>query len=77
MSRNLWRVEVDRHTCIGSGLCVGSAPDDFHLGLGRQSQPRLEVVEASDAILEAAENCPVEAILLADAADGAVLFPPE
>ncbi|NUU25202.1 MAG: ferredoxin [Streptomycetaceae bacterium] len=72
-----WRVEVDRSVCIGSGMCVGSAPDDFELDAGRQSHPRLEILNASDGIMEAAESCPVEAISIVDAESGETLFPPE
>ncbi|MCF2532764.1 ferredoxin [Yinghuangia soli] len=72
-----WRVEVDRSVCIGSGMCIGSAPDDFKLDAGRQSHPRLEILPSSDAVMEAAESCPVEAISIFDAETGATLFPPD
>jgi ferredoxin len=72
-----WRVEVDRSVCIGSGMCVGSAPADFSLDTGRQSHPRESVMPGSDEIMEAAESCPVEAISIFDADSGKVLFPPE
>lgn len=72
-----WRVEVDRSVCIGSGMCIGSAPDDFKLDAGRQSHPRLEILDSSEAIMEAAESCPVEAISIVDAESGETLFPPE
>ncbi|MEZ0091736.1 ferredoxin [Streptacidiphilus sp. EB129] len=72
-----WRVEVDRSVCIGSGLCVASAPDGFRLDSARQSHPQAEEADASEALLAAAESCPVEAITLrlADTADP--VFPPE
>jgi len=72
-----WRVEVDRSVCIGSGMCIGSAPTDFKLDAGRQSHPRAEAMDASDEILEAAESCPVEAISIVEIASGKTVFPPD
>ncbi|MYW05143.1 ferredoxin [Streptomyces sp. SID3343] len=72
-----WRVEVDRSVCIGSGMCIGSAPADFKLDAGRQSHPRAEEMDASDEILEAAESCPVEAISIIEVATGKTVFPPD
>ncbi|WP_436776520.1 ferredoxin [Yinghuangia sp. YIM S09857] len=68
---------VDRSICIGSGMCVGGAPGDFTLGADRQARPRAEDMTASDAIMEAAESCPVEAIGIVSVATGAQVFPPE
>ena len=72
-----WRVEVDRSVCIGSGLCVASAPDGFRLDGGRQSHPVKEETDASEALLAAAESCPVEAIALRIAGSSEPVFPPE
>ncbi|MEY9965449.1 ferredoxin [Streptacidiphilus sp. MAP12-16] len=72
-----WRVEVDRSVCIGSGLCVASAPDGFRLDGGRQSHPVTEEADASEALLAAAESCPVEAIALRIAGSSEPVFPPE
>lgn len=72
-----WRVEVDRSVCIGSGMCVGGAPHDFTLDSGRKSYPVHEVTDSSEAIMDAAESCPVEAITIVDAETGEAVFPPE
>lgn len=67
--------EVDADTCIGSQMCVSIAPDsyvfDLHEGVSRF------VPGASDAaaILEAAEMCPVQAILVRDTDDDAQVHP--
>ena len=63
--------------CIGSGMCVGSAPDLFELDTSRQSHPRNERVDDAPAVWAAAENCPVEAIKIRDADTGEELFPGE
>ncbi|MDQ1011094.1 ferredoxin [Streptomyces sp. NPDC002867] len=72
-----WRVEVDRGVCIGSGMCVGHAPDGFRLDTARQSHPRAEAADASEEVLAAAENCPVEAITITLLDSGETVFPPE
>ncbi|WP_328678421.1 ferredoxin [Streptomyces sp. NBC_00322] len=72
-----WHVEVDRSVCIGSGMCVGHAPDGFWLDSGRQSHPRAEDADANERILAAAENCPVEAIAITLLESGEPVFPPE
>jgi ferredoxin len=72
-----WRVTVDADLCIGSGSCVMQAPEAFELGAARQSCPRHEVQAPSDTVLEAAENCPVEAIRIVEEGTDRAVFPPE
>ncbi|MFE5797202.1 ferredoxin [Streptomyces sp. NPDC056503] len=72
-----WRVEVDRGVCIGSGMCVGHAPDGFRLDTARQSHPVRPEADAGERILAAAEGCPVEAILITLADGGEPVYPPE
>ncbi|MFE0190600.1 ferredoxin [Streptomyces sp. NPDC059008] len=72
-----WRVEVDRSVCIGSGMCVGAAPDGFRLDTARQSHPVAPEADATESVLAAAEGCPVEAIIITVAGSGEAVFPPE
>ncbi|MEV7470628.1 ferredoxin [Streptomyces kronopolitis] len=72
-----WRVEVDRGVCIGSGMCVATAPDGFRLDTARQSHPVAPETDAAADILAAAEGCPVEAITVTLAGSGEAVFPPE
>ncbi|MFE0171897.1 ferredoxin [Streptomyces sp. NPDC059002] len=72
-----WHVEVDRSVCIGSGMCVTTAPGGFTLDSARQSHPTAPETDANERILEAAEGCPVEAITITLAGSGEVVFPPE
>ncbi len=57
-------VQVDRDLCIGSGDCVDTVPDVFQL----DSEDKAVVVDpdgaSTDAVLEAAANCPVTAIFV-------------
>ncbi|CAM5467129.1 MULTISPECIES: ferredoxin [Streptomyces] len=72
-----WHVEVDRSLCIGSAQCRHHAPDDFRLDSARQSHPAEPDTDAAEQILAAAENCPVEAIVITLLGSGEAVFPPE
>jgi ferredoxin len=72
-----WNVEVDRSVCIGSAQCVHRAPDAFHLDSAMQSHPAAPETDANEEILEAAEGCPVEAIMITLLGSGEPVFPPE
>lgn len=63
----LWTLSIDQTVCIGSGRCVGLAPDLFELGQNYRSHPRVETVVAGGLAMDAAMSCPVEAITLTDA----------
>jgi ferredoxin len=69
-----WRITVDKHTCIGSAVCVGTVPSRFRL-VNDKSEPVDDVIEPDDEVIGAAESCPMEAILVADADTGEVLAP--
>ncbi|RKT53115.1 ferredoxin [Saccharothrix australiensis] len=68
-----WSVEVDSAACIGSGMCAGMAPDHFRLE-GSTATPVSRLVEPDDVVVDAAESCPMEAILVRDS-DGSKLAP--
>ncbi|MCI2416296.1 ferredoxin [Saccharopolyspora sp. K220] len=70
-----WSIEV-ADTCIGSGMCVGVAPDHFDLVDG-YSCAKQEIVEPAEEVVDAAESCPVEAILVKDTETGRVVAPEE
>jgi ferredoxin len=76
VSETKWRVTIDTDLCIGSGGCVSRAPEGFELDAARQGCARHELLAASDAVLDAAENCPVEAILIVEEGSGLAVFPP-
>jgi len=70
-----YRIEIDRRACIGSGMCTASAPDRFLLDGGRAAATSDLPFPADENVLDAAESCPAEAILVRDAASGKVLAP--
>ena len=68
-----YRIKVDREVCQGSGLCAGIAPDHFEVDGTFRVRPLVEVAEANEALLDAAQCCPTEAITIIDADTGEVL----
>ena len=68
------RIEVDRELCFGFGDCVDTAPKVFAL----DEHDKAIVIDPDgasfDRIVEAAQNCPVDAITITDA-DGVQLYP--
>jgi ferredoxin len=64
-----WRIEVDRDTCIGSGICAASAGAYFRL-VNDRSTPVAAEVDEDEVVRDAAEQCPMEAIRVVDAATG-------
>jgi len=67
-------VEVDEGRCIGVGYCETCAPAMFRLNARRIA----EVIDPDGAddetILEAAQKCPVDAIIV-ETQDGRLLWP--
>jgi ferredoxin len=67
LSRTYWmpmNVEIIRSQCCGSGFCVDLAPDVFALD-SKQRAIVLDPEAASrEVLLEAAEACPCEAIVV-------------
>lgn len=57
-------VAVDRGTCIGNGVCLALAPRAFALDESMRAVVRDPTAESYDALIAAAESCPVQAIYL-------------
>lgn len=58
-------VRIDKDLCTGCGLCVDTSPDVFEL---ENESAKVKVTEIPDdqieLVREAADNCPVEAIMI-------------
>ena len=65
-ARNRIALEVDRSLCFGFGDCVDTAPAVF--ALDEENTAYVIDPDAADVelILEAAQNCPVDAIFVTD-----------
>ena len=68
------QIEVDRGLCFGFGDCVDTAPTVFALDEHNIATVIDPNGAKQDLIFEAAQNCPVDAILITDA-DGVQLYP--
>ena len=69
------RVRVDHNLCVGNAMCETFAPNVFRLNEDRQSEAVNPAGDSEEKILEAAENCPMSAIIVEDAETGEQLFP--
>jgi ferredoxin len=67
-------IEIDRELCYGFGDCVSAQPDVFEL----DPDEKAVVIDPNgadqDDLIEAASNCPVNAITIR-AASGEELYP--
>ncbi|GAA2443918.1 hypothetical protein GCM10010191_70710 [Actinomadura vinacea] len=70
-----WTVTFDRHLCVGTGLCAATAPGELDLDERGKGRATAEPLPASEAVLDAAESCPVEAITITDTDTGRRVFP--
>jgi ferredoxin len=59
------KVRIDADLCTGCGACVDDVPDVFSMGdeVAEVTQPNVPQ-ELEEAVQEAAEGCPVEAIIV-------------
>ena len=74
MPRKL-KITVDTNVCVGNATCEIFASNTFALNEDRQSMVTNPNGDPEEKVLEAAENCPVSAITVADAETGETLFP--
>ena len=71
-----WTVTVDRDACIGAGVCAGAAPRQIKIRDGEGVRLAPETAP-DEAVIDAADMCPMSAITVRDAASGALLAPEE
>jgi ferredoxin len=70
------RIAIDYDRCVGSGICVLTAPHVFEFNDQRQSSVIDPTGDPEELVLEAAHGCPQMAIFVEDADTGERLFPP-
>jgi len=69
------RIRVDHLLCVGNQMCETYAPNVFRMNDNRQSEVVDPAGDHEEKIMEAAENCPMSAIIVEDAETGEQLFP--
>jgi ferredoxin len=74
VAQERWRISVDRDVCQGTGMCSSVAGRYFELS-GGYSRALADEVDPDQDIVDAAEGCPVEAILVTAADDGRTIAP--
>jgi len=74
LTANGLRIVVDRELCFGFGDCVDTAPAVFALDADNVATVVDPDGARHDIIVEAAQNCPVDAITITDA-DGVQIYP--
>lgn len=57
-----WRVVIDRQRCTGAGICVAIAPASFEMGADQISTATARPGDSLEAVLQAADECPTQAI---------------
>ena len=68
-----YRIIIDRNKCQGIGACVVAAPDVFEIDSEGKAVVNKAGSASDEAILNAAEACPLEAIALYE--DGEQVYP--
>jgi len=59
------KVSIDQNSCIGSALCLGFAPDVFDIDETNKAYLlRTDLDDVRRSIEEAAEMCPMNAIVI-------------
>jgi ferredoxin len=72
--KKTWLLVVDRDVCIGAGACV-AASKRFTLDDDYRSVAVEMSIEPDDAVLSAAQACPVDAICITDATTKKSIYP--
>jgi ferredoxin len=65
LKEGFMKVSIDEDLCTGCGACSDDVPDVFEMGdeIAEVKQPDVPD-DLQDAVREAAEGCPAEAIIL-------------
>jgi ferredoxin len=60
----IWRIEVDRDRCMGTGACVFTAPEVFDLDGDGVARVIGEVDGDDELVVNAVDECPMAALTL-------------
>ena len=70
-----YSIEIDRDNCIGDGACCEVAPDTLELDDESIAVVTNPEGNSDDEIMEAAQSCPTDAIILKDNESGEQAWP--
>ena len=69
------KITINADECIGDSVCTDEAPNTFEVNDDGIAVVLENSTDDRDTILNAANNCPTEAILVKDKASGEKLAP--
>jgi ferredoxin len=69
------KITIIRDECIGDGACCDDAPGTFEMDDDGIAVCKAGSTDSRDTILEAARNCPTDAIVVEDKETGEKLVP--
>jgi len=75
MPDNGLKITVNCDDCIGDGACVEAAPETFALDDDDKVFVKDPHGDTREDILAAAQDCPIDIIIVQDAASGEQLYP--
>lgn len=70
-----YKIAIDRDACIGDNACCDVAPATFELDDESIAIVKDPAGDDDEAILEAAQSCPTEAIILHDTENDEKVWP--
>jgi ferredoxin len=70
-----YEIKIDRELCIGDGACCGEAPNTFEMDGDNIAVVKDASGHSDEEILQAAQVCPVDAIILTDKQSGEKVWP--
>lgn len=68
-------IKINRTQCIGCGTCSAIAPDTFELDKNYKTSVLSSSKDSLETILQAAQSCAVEAIVIIDKKTGKQIYP--
>ena len=68
-------IQIDRELCYGFGDCVASQPAVFELDDDEKATVIDPNAQPREDIIVAAQDCPVDAIIITDSVTGEQLYP--
>jgi ferredoxin len=70
-----YKIEIDRDLCVGDGACCDEAPETFEMDDEDIATVKNPIKDDDETILNAAKQCPTDAIILHDADSGDKVWP--
>ncbi len=70
-----YNIRIDRELCIGDGACCGEAPNTFEMDSDNIAVIKDPVGHSDEETLQAAQVCPVDAIILTETDSGVQVWP--